>query len=185
MKKSIKALAVAGVVAGLGVAALPLSSYAVLSPNATGDDANNKTHVTAYVVDAIALNADAAIEIGDGKDTLVPGTSDSASFNVEVATNNPNGFTVTAKATDLTNDATTSHTIPSTIAAAAGTEGWYMSEGTNKFALNSTEQEVWTEAGTGSVLDVIKEFTVTVGTEDTTPTGTYEADITFRAAVAE
>ena len=185
MKKIAKALAISGVVAGLGVAALPLSSYA-LSPTAEGT--NKTTHVTAYVVEAIALNADEAVEIGDGNTTLVPGTSGTGTFDVEVATNSLKGFTLSATGGDLVN--ANNDKISPNAAAAAGTQGWSIKgtegkAGTTAKALSSTSQILWTHAASTSVIDETETFTVTVGTTDTTPTGTYEGEIVFTAATVK
>lgn len=186
MKKIAKALAVSGIVAGLGVAALPMSSYAVLSP--TAGVVNDTTKVTAYVVDSIALNADAAVVIGDGTSTLVPGTAGTGTFNVEVATNNLGGFTLSATGGDLVN--ANGDAISPNAAAAAGTQGWSIAgtdgkAGTTAKALSATSQVLWTHAVSTSVIDETETFTVTVGTTDTTPTGTYEGNIVFTAAAVK
>lgn len=182
MKKIAKALAISGVVAGLGVAALPLSSYALLP---TDKNTNDTTKVTAYVVEAIALNADEAVVIGDGTNTLVPGTSDTGTFNVEVATNSLKGFELSATGGDLVN--ANGNAISPNAAAAAGTQGWSIAgtdgkAGTTAKALSSTSQVLWAHGTSTTVIDETETFTVTVGTTDTTPTGTYEGNIVFTAA---
>lgn len=179
MKKIAKALAISGVVAGLGVAALPLSSYA-LDPVPSNSTAS--TTITAHVIDAIAIKATAAITFGDGSSELVPGTADTKTVNVEVATNNPNGFKVTATGTDLTGS---TGTIASNESAGAGVEGWSFKGGdiNSAIALNATPQLIWTYTGDGtSAIDEDEDFTVTVGTAATTKTGTYVGTITFTAA---
>ena len=183
MKKIAKALAISGVVAGLGVAALPLSSYAALLP--TDGIVNDKTKVTAHVVEAIALNADEAVEIGDGNTTLVPGTSGTGTFDVEVSTNSLKGFTLSATGGDLVN--ANGDKISPNVAAAANVAGWSIAgtdgkAGTTPVALSALSQILWTHAASTSVIDETETFTVTVGTTDTTPTGTYEGQIVFTAA---
>lgn len=182
MKKIAKALAVSGIVAGLGVAALPLSSYALLP---TDGFVNDTTKITAHVVEAIAMNADAAVEIGDGNETLVPGTSGTDTFDVEIATNSLKGFTLSATGGDLVS--ANNDKISPNAAAAAGVAGWSIAgtdgkAGTTPVALSATSQVLWTHAASTSVIDETETFTVTVGTTDTTPTGTYEGEIVFTAA---
>lgn len=183
MKKLTKILAVTGVVAGLGVSALPLGSYAALDP----DDGiiNDTTRITAHVVEAIALNAATNVEIGNGTSTITPGESGTGSFTVEVATNCLKGFKLSATGGDLTS--TESNTIAPNASAAAGVEGWSIKgtegkAGTTAKALSSTSQVLWTHAASNATIDDTETFTITVGTAATTEAGTYQGNIKFVAA---
>lgn len=90
MSKMSKAIAVLGVVAGLGVAALPLSSYAV------SDTAN--TTAQAIVGDSIAVTvADATVTMNN---VMANQDVNEASTNVTVQTNNATGYMVQIKDAD-------------------------------------------------------------------------------------
>ena len=185
MKKLTKILAVTGVVAGLGVSALPLGSYA-LDPTDGVVDAD--IHVTAKVIESIALSAGDDVVIGNGTSTLVPNTSGTGTFTVEVATNCLKGFTLSATGETLTSEE--GNTIAPNAAAAAGTEGWSIKgtegkAGTTAKALSSTAQVLWTHAASTTTIDDTETFTVTVGTDKTTEAGVYEGDIDFTAAVVK
>ena len=89
MSKITKAIAALGVVAGLGVAALPLSSFAVES---------GPVKVTAVVDNTISVTAnDAEVNLG----TVMPnGPVSTASTSVNVATTNETGYTLVVKDAD-------------------------------------------------------------------------------------
>ncbi len=89
MSNITKAIAALGVVAGLGVAALPLSSYAVES---------GPVKVTAVVDNTISVTAnDTEVNLG----TVMPnGPVSSASTTVTVATTNETGYTLVVKDAD-------------------------------------------------------------------------------------
>lgn len=103
MSKMSKAIAVLGVVAGLGVAALPLSSYAAF----------DTAQVTAKVNGAISVtvtgNKDTATGMGDGytvgdKEVFLNpingGTAAEGKASVKVSGNAPAGYTLTIKDSD-------------------------------------------------------------------------------------
>lgn len=94
MSKMSKAIAALGVVAGLGVAALPLSSYAVAGKTATAT-----TTAQAIVGDSIAITvADETVTMG----TTVMANQEAAegSTNITVQTNNAAGYSVNIKDSD-------------------------------------------------------------------------------------
>lgn len=88
MSKMTKTIAALGVVAGLGVAALPLSSYAVAGKT---DTAN--TTVQAVVGDSIAITvADATVTMSDVVANAEPNEK---ATDVTVQTNNVAGYSIT------------------------------------------------------------------------------------------
>lgn len=96
MSKMSKAIAVLGVVAGLGVAALPLSSYAT-----TGIEDTESLTTQAIVGDSIAISVD--------KNTVTMGTTVQAgqdpaegSATVTIQTNNVAGYKLEIKDADTT-----------------------------------------------------------------------------------
>ncbi len=90
MSKMSKAIAVLGVVAGLGVAALPLSSYAI------NDTAT--TTAQAIVGDSIAITvADATVTMSN---VMANQEVNEASTNITVQTNNAAGYSVNIKDSD-------------------------------------------------------------------------------------
>lgn len=117
MTNLTKAIAVLGVVAGLGVAALPLSSYAVTvidgeAPEsgavegATYDgvkDGTVKTDVGVKLVveDALTISADK-----DTTDNMVDITNGAAAVKVTVVTNNQTGYNLNLKGTTTNGTAT-------------------------------------------------------------------------------
>ena len=171
MKKQL--MTAAGIVAGLGAMVLPLSSYA---------DNSATTQITANVAGSISITATNAITIGDltaTPATLVPGTSGTATIALHVETNVAGGFNVTATPTAL---AKGSDTINYNAAAAAGTRGWSI-QGEGDASAFSGTGVLWTFGNASTVsASEDKNFTVTVGTDTTTPTGTYTGSISFVAA---
>lgn len=112
MSKSIKALAILGVVAGLGVAALPLSSYA-----AESEDSLN-IGVQTTIKDYIAIESDSElteenqtyVNIGElTNNGPIINTESGAGASIVIKTNHEKGYTVSIKAdaTDLTADGIT------------------------------------------------------------------------------
>lgn len=111
MSKTTNALLALGVVAGLGAAALPLSSYAV-------DPVTKDVGVTLKIEDTLEIEADK-----DNADNKVDLTGDghSGAVNVTVKTNNQTGYNLNLKGSAGTNATSLTSENGDQIAAAAGT----------------------------------------------------------------
>lgn len=186
MSKMSKAIAVLGVVAGLGVAALPLSSYAV------SDTAN----VTAQAVvgDSIAITvADNTVTMNN---VMANQEVNEASTTVTVQTNSASGYQVQIKDTDseLALKPTTGTGTATGIPAGAptkGTNAWgYKADSTSAgvnvlttdyTAITATNKKI-AENNAPSANDGDKinlTFGVTVDT--TIAAGTYSDEVTLTA----
>lgn len=169
--KKVKVLAAAGIVTGLS--ALPLAASA----------ANPATANINAIVDASISITATNVDVG----SIVPGNSGTGNTTINVKTNTTKGFTVSVKGGDLTS--ADNNTIAPNASAAAGTEGWSIKNDANTpMAVSSTDQLLWTytaTAGNNQSIDESKSFGITVGTESTTPNGTYTGTVTFTAAAAE
>lgn len=95
MSKMSKAIAALGVVAGLGVAALPLSSYAT-----PGIEAEKNVTAQAVVGDSIAISVDKATVAMNN--VMANQEVNEASTNVTVQTNNVDGYKLEIKDADTT-----------------------------------------------------------------------------------
>lgn len=125
MSKTTKALAIMGVVAGLGVAALPMSSYAAEGASPQSTDMGVKTTIEDYI--AIETTTDGSDDT-DPKNVLVEGVVNNGAlkdgtgvFNVK--TNNKKGYYVQIKAADTTLKNADNDTIPAGVPA-KGTSAW-------------------------------------------------------------
>lgn len=198
MSKMSKAIAVLGVVAGLGVAALPLSTYAA------GSSASKNGQVQVQVEGAIAIDiveptaANASgITLTDGLLNLgslkVNGDPATGAMGVRVATNNASGYTLQIKAASTTDmvgsDAAQGFTIPTNAAVAKGTAGWAYKGGdvTANTAISTTAATLKTTnaALTGTAVDGkatdTTDVTFTVAADNTTHEGTYTGTVVFTA----
>jgi len=172
-----KLLAAAGIVAGLSVAALPLTSYAAENVNI------NVTVGTGlqFSVDANTVSI-ANIASGDIDETMTT--------TATVSTNNPTGYKITVIDAD-TNNALTSgtgssaYTIPAlTGTLKAGTAGWGIKGGTQ-----TNYAAVPASNGTPLTLNTVNEpkdhqattFHYGVATSPTQHSGTYTDTIIFTA----
>lgn len=174
MSKISKTVAVLGVVAGLGVAALPISTYA----------ANPETvNLNVKVVDKIELNADrttANINATNGAD--VTGQEDTVTLTVK--TGNSKGYTLNAKTgnTDLADGS--GNSIPAG-APLVGSSLWGMKGGNQVFqnytGLQTTDQLVkkTTIAPTSGEDATAVTFGVTTATNQAA--GTYTGTAVFTA----
>lgn len=168
--KKVKALVAAGVVTGLS--ALPLAASAANPATA---------NITANVGASISITA-TNVNVG----SIVPGNAGTGNTTINVKTNTTKGFTVSVKGGNL---ASANNTIAPNASAGAGTEGWSIKDDTNTpMAVSSTDQLLWTytaAAGNAQAIDQSQSFGITVGTESTTPNGTYTGTVTFTAAATE
>ncbi len=181
MKKLTKIIAVTGIVAGLGVAALPIASHAAESASA------NVT-VTLKVSDAISIafvdpNPDHAgatisaanIDLG----TLAPSTvtnfnDGSNKVTTLVKSNNLSGYTVTASGVSLTSG---SNSIPYG-AVTSGTSAYGMAKTNSGFTgLTEVDSKTAPSATDGDRTDLY--FGASISASQ--PTGTYTGTVTITA----
>lgn len=203
MSNLSKTIAILGVVAGLGVAALPLSSYAA-NTETTRDV---PVSLTIEPILQISTSADGEVDEGTGLPTTVndvvltkANTTDgaeyaSAGFTVNVKTNNSLGYTIsmmgTKGETALKSDA--GDTI-NTGTLKTGSSAW-------AFKVNPGEgestQSAWTnipatstqiykgtqeKGGINSIDGVDTAITFGATVADTQAAGTYKGSVTFTAA---
>ena len=175
MSKITKTIAALGVVAGLGVAALPLASYAVDTES---------IQVTANIGSTISLS------MADSKNAVeltptVNGAIDSDTVTAQVTTNDTKGYKLTASPTTSTLRNADGDTIAACTSAdndttsywgikwAGKTEDTYVGLGTAQ-TLKETKTENPTTA------DEI-EITVAASASATQPTGEYSGSFTLTA----
>ena len=186
MSKMSKAIAVLGVVAGLGVAALPLSSYAV-------ETATTNVKAQAIVGDSIAISSSAdTITMNDVKANQEINKS---SATITVQTNNATGYSVSIKDTDSDTalkptDGGTAEGIPAKVPV-KGSNGWgYMvssvSEGltndaTDYAAVKSGPAPIVSKNSASAAAGDTFELTFGVTVDTTIAAGTYEDQVTLTA----
>lgn len=206
MSKMSKAIAVLGVVAGLGVAAMPLSSYAagnVDSKNATVE-VTVGGGISLTIVDPVAgqpagskakLDLDTrTLNLGEAK---LGGDIVSGSMGIKVATNDPAGYTLKMTAANLAMSGAAGN-IPAGIPT-VGTSAWGFKIGDGAWtALTTSGYDIYSDAegatlGQTSAGDDAENPTVpAVQTTDVTfgvsasatqPEGEYATTVTFTATV--
>lgn len=188
MSKMSKAVAVLGVVAGLGVAALPLSSYAATT---------QKVNLEAVIDSTISLSAsenNLHIDVVNGANidkTATDGTKGYATTDLTV-TANGGGYTITAKsAADNTNLVSGANNIPYG-APAQGDSFWGMTiDDAATWIANLAASSATTPTTITSVDDINDgganaKATTTVGfgvtASPTQAAGTYEGAVVFTVA---
>ncbi len=137
MSKMSKAIAVLGVVAGLGVAALPLSSYA-----ADNYSQSSQAQVKVEVGGAISITTDATDGVVDLGQLKINGVSETKDLNVTVSSNSEIGYDLTIKsATTQTSLVSESGAeIPANANVAAGTSAWAY----RTYEADGTTAQAWT-----------------------------------------
>ena len=195
MSKMSKAIAVLGVVAGLGVAALPLSSYAADEPYSQSASAD----VQVEVGGAISISTDATDGKVDLEEITLNNVSTTKDLKVTVSSNSEVGYGLTIKALTanaegngvLTNE--NGDTISSSANIAGGTSAW-------GYRLANAEAEggygAWTavtgapeeiHAHTAAAGDAEMEDVTTVNfgasANSTQQQGTYKGTVVFTATV--
>lgn len=123
MSKMTKTIAALGVVAGLGVAALPLSSYATI--------VTDSTTVTAQAIigEAISVTADATDDTVKIENVTANQEVKEGSTVLTIQTNNTSGYNVNIKDSDATTALTTAggdaaDGIPASATLTKGNKGW-------------------------------------------------------------
>ena len=188
MSKSTKFIAAFGIVAGLGIAALPIAS-------ASADTSDVEVSVSVDSAISLAMSGTTSIS------ALAPNAADltTMSSTATVSTNDLDGYTLTVidkdTVTALTN--ANSDTIPAATATpTAGTAGWGVQTSEAYTGMDTGLNTAWTAmpASTGTALTLKNTGTQTAATSaDTTvlkygvataaaqPTGTYTDTIVFTA----
>lgn len=187
MSKMSKAIAVLGVVAGLGVAALPLSSYAV------SDTAS--TTAQAIVGDSIAITvADATVSMAN---VMANQDVNEASTTLTVQTNSTKGYQI--QIADADDDTALK---PTGTGTAAGIAAGIPTKGTNAWGFKASSKSGNVDASASDAYRAIKtgnqilaegsaasanegdKITLTFGvTVDTTiAAGTYSDEVTLTAS---
>ncbi len=190
MSKMSKAIVALGVVAGLGVAAMPLSSYA-----ANSDTKQAQVQVEVGGSISLALSGTAPTAEGEpgwiaasntldlGK-AIINGDVVSGVIDATVTSNDPIGYTLTMYATDEgIMKGSTGASIPNA-KPEQGKAGWgYKTTGDEYTAmpLQATPASIATAtAGTGA-LNAKTSVTFGVSVDDTIPEGTYTGTVVFTA----
>ena len=193
MSKMTKTIAALGVVAGLGVAALPLSSYATI--------VSDSTTVTAQAIigEAISVTADATDDTVKIENVTANQEAATGSTVLTIQTNNTNGYNVTIKDADavtaLTTDgADADNGIPASNALTNGTKGWGFKTATSTEgvtvsaaaqayrAIETGTQTIASRASGASVTDGDKiDLTFGVVVDSSIAAGTYSDDVVITA----
>ncbi len=191
MSRMSKAIAALGVVAGLGVAALPLSSYAAF------DTAKVTAEVEGSI--SIAVTGNKADFTGEGAPTIADNEVYLAPINggdvatgkaaVKVTGNAPKGYKLSIKDSDNQTAlvSASNAVIPAgqpTNAGASSAWGYKLDGATNYTAITTSDTPLNGDAGTSTALEAAGETTnVTFGVNVTAdqPEGTYEGGVIFTA----
>lgn len=174
MTKMSKAIAVLGVVAGLGVAALPLSTYAD----------TQIVPVEVEVSGAISITSDTATAQMSVKNNQDVAASDPVKLTV--STNNENGYTVTIKDSDnSTNLVTETNDVIPAGTPAQGTSAWGYKFGDatayTGVTLNDVEVKTTSTASATNGDEYNLVFGVTTGANQAQ--GTYKGGVMLTAVV--
>lgn len=188
MSKTTKIIAALGVVAGLGVAALPLTSYA----------ANESVTLTVTVDPAISLSHSGTTSL-----TIAPNNADltTASSTLRVSTNNLKGYKLTVNDADA--DASLVHAtqndkkiVTTTATPAAGTSSWAVQAGAAYTGMGAGLNTTWTKmpnntetplvirnsgAVTSAITNESSVLKYGVGVADGQEAGVYSTQIVFTA----
>ncbi len=139
MSKMSKVIAGLGVVAALGVAALPMASYAAVTTGSTGD-----VEITTSIAGTLSLTAsDVNIPALTNNGDVQTGVS-----NIVVTSNNISGYTLNIKADDPTLSSDSGDTIdagaPAQTTSAWGYKAWGTgtAEGTDYTGVTTTDAAV-------------------------------------------
>ena len=192
MSKYSKIVATLGVITGLGIASLPLASFAAPIPlvDGTPKSANVKVQLTVGDAVAIAVNSNDA-----NAGNAAPNQTKNATSTVSYATNKATGMTLTVKDQDTDTKMTvTGHTgtVAGTDVIAAGTQGavagqgqWSIKGGlltTDTAMVKSNETALKVAESSAPInTDVAVTYNISTGTSQLP--GTYEDTIVYTAAV--
>ena len=171
MSKMTKTIAALGVVAGLGVAALPLASYAADTQN-IGIQADLDQTISVSTPTAATIELD----ITNGAAPV------SGSSSVNVTTNATNGYTLNIKATTNTYLATTAGDQIPAGEPTQNTSAWgYMGGDVDSYkAITTTDSALKTTDAENTTPDTV-ELTVGVTASSTQASGSYTGSVTLTA----
>lgn len=194
MSKMVKTIAALGVVAGIGVAALPLGAYAKV---VTSDPLNVTAEVT--VDESISITADAADNKVTIADVVANKDAKEGSTVLTVQTNNTSGYNINIKDADdvtaLTTDgADTANGIPAAVPLTKGSKGWgFKTSTTTEGVTVSAAAQAYRaiEAGTQTIASRASGASVEGGdkvtlifgvvVDSTVAAGTYSDDVVITA----
>lgn len=173
MTKSTKIIAALGVIAGLGVAALPIGAFAASTQEVT---------VKVNIDSSISLGVDQAMT----QVTMAPNQANTTSLKTKltVATNNAAGYKLEVKDKDAdTSLKSGTNTIPAAASVAAGTSAWNVKGGDKIFqsgaAITAADQLV--AESSAPVASAQTDMTYGVSTASNQASGTYQDVITYTA----
>lgn len=191
MSKYSKIVATLGVITGLGIASLPLASFAAPIPLVDGTPKTTNVKVQLTVGDAVAI----AIDSNDANaGNAAPNQTKSATSTISYATNKATGMILSVKDQDISTDMTAGHTgtVAGTDVIAAGTQGavagqgqWSIKGGlfsadTAMVKFNETALKI-AESSAPINTDVTVTYNISTGASQLP--GTYEDTIIYTAAV--
>ena len=179
MSKYSKIVATLGVITGLGIASLPLASFAAPIPlvDGTPKSANVKVQLTVGDAVAIAVNSNDA-----NAGNAAPNQTKNAATTVSYATNKSTGMTLTVKDADVDTNMTAGHTgtVAGTDVIAAGTQGAVAGQGQWSIKGGLLALKV-AESSAPVNTDVAVTYNISTGASQLP--GTYEDTIVYTAAV--
>ena len=176
MSKYSKIVATLGVITGLGIASLPLASFAAPIPlvDGTPKSANVKVQLTVGDAVAIAVNSNDA-----NAGNAAPNQTKNTTSTVSYATNKSTGMTLTVK------DAGTDVLAAGTQGATAGQGQWSIKGGllaTDTAMVKSNETALKVAESSAPInTDVTVTYNISTGASQLP--GTYEDTIVYTAAV--
>ena len=191
MSKYSKIVATLGVITGLGIASLPLASFAAPIPLVDGTPKTTNVKVQLTVGDAVAI----AIDSNDANaGNAAPNQTKSATSTISYATNKATGMILSVKDQDISTDMTAGHTgtVAGTDVIAGGTQGavagqgqWSIKGGlfsadTAMVKFNETALKI-AESSAPINTDVTVTYNISTGASQLP--GTYEDTIIYTAAV--
>ena len=192
MSKYSKIVATLGVITGLGIASLPLASFAAPIPLVDGTPKSANVKVQLTVGDAVAI----AVDSNDANaGNAAPNQTKNATSTVSYATNKATGMTLTVKDQDTdTNMTATGHTgtVAGTDVIAAGTQGavagqgqWSIKGGllTTDTAMVKSNETALKVAESSAPINTDVAVTYNISTGASQLPGTYEDTIVYTAAV--
>ena len=192
MSKYSKIVATLGVITGLGIASLPLASFAAPIPLVDGTPKSANVKVQLTVGDAVAI----AVDSNDANaGNAAPNQTKNATSTVSYATNKATGMTLTVKDQDTDTSMTvTGHTgtVAGTDVIAAGTQGavagqgqWSIKGGllTTDTAMVKSNETALKVAESSAPINTDVNVTYNISTGASQLPGTYEDTIVYTAAV--
>lgn len=184
MSKMTKTIAALGVVAGLGVAAMPLSSYALEDTEKVNH--TEKVDLTVEVGQSIEITAkDTNVELGEATSSKMA----EGGTVITVHTNNETGYNATIKADQARlTSGDTNYSIPSTGASAIpanGISAWGYKIGsiTDYVAASTTMQSFANTSTVSAQAGDAYDLNFAVSVAPNQAAGTYTGSVTLTATV--